>query len=80
MILVAPVERIGDEEIAHLIPSIVEDQRPPVGMRALAWVGMLVEMRAIEEAQAMLVAREVRWHPVEQHTNIMLMADSPRNT
>ena len=42
-------------------------------MVALARVGMLVEVRAVEEAQAVRVPREVRRHPVEDHADARLV-------
>ncbi len=38
-------------------------------MVALARVGVLVEVGAVEEAEAVRVVREVGRHPVEQHAD-----------
>ena len=40
-----PVERVGDQEVAHLGPAEVEDVGAPVGVLAAARVGVLVERR-----------------------------------
>ena len=67
--LAHPVERVREQEVPHLVPAEVEDERPPVGMRAAARVLVLVERRAVEAAERELVAREVRRHPVQDHAD-----------
>ena len=52
---------------------MVEDQGVPVRMHALQWVGVLVQMRAIEVPQAVFVVREVGRYPVEDHADAGLM-------
>ena len=71
--LLAPVERVGDEEVAHLGPAEVEDVRAPVGVLAAPRVGVLVQRRAVEAGQRPLVAREVRRHPVQDHADAGLV-------
>ena len=65
MVLAQPVERVREQEVAHLVAAEVEDQRAPVGMRAAARILVLVERRPVEARERELVAREVRGHPVE---------------
>ncbi len=48
----APEERVGDEKIGNFVPAIIEDQRAPILMRALARVFVLVKRRAVELAPA----------------------------
>src|SRR4029078_4515858 len=43
-----PVERVREEEVPHLVTAVVEDERPPVGVRAAPRVGVLVQWRALE--------------------------------
>ena len=62
-----PVEGVRDQEVAHLGAAVVEDERPPVGVRAAARVLVLVQRRAVEAREGELVAREVGRHPVEDH-------------
>ena len=45
----------------------------PVGMEALAGVGVFVKMRAIEVGKAVGVGREVGGNPVENHGNAVLV-------
>jgi hypothetical protein len=56
-------------KLRHLAPAVVVDQRVPVLVLALARVGVLVEMRAVEEAEPVRVAREMPRHPVEDHAD-----------
>ena len=65
MELAQPVERVREQEVAHLVAAEVEDQRAPVGMGAAARVLVLVQRRPVEAREREIVAREVRGHPVE---------------
>ena len=67
--LARPEQRVGDEEVAHLVAAVVEDQRAPLRVRAAARVLVLVERRAVEARERPVVAREVRRHPVEDHAD-----------
>ncbi len=51
--------------VAHLVAAVVEDQRAPVPVLALARVGMLVERGAVEAGQAVGVFGEMRRHPID---------------
>src|SRR5262249_42273670 len=53
--------------------TVVEDQRVPVGVKAAPRIGVLVEVGAVEVAEAVLVAGEVRGHPVEKDADPLLM-------
>ena len=61
---VAPEQRVGDEEIAHLVAAVIENERAPVLMRALARVFVLVQGGAVEVRQRPVIARKMRRHPV----------------
>ena len=63
--LLHPVDRVGHEEVAHLHPAEVEDVGAPLGVPALARVGVLVERQAVEPGQRPRVGGEVAGHPVE---------------
>jgi 1,4-alpha-glucan branching enzyme len=67
--LVQPVERVRDQEVAHLGAAVVEDQRAPVGVRPEARIGVLVQRGAVEAGQRELVSREVPGDPVEDHAD-----------
>ena len=73
VVLAQPVERVREQEVPHLRPAEVEDERAPVGMRAAARVGVLVQVRPVEGGERPVVAREVRRHPVEDHADAALV-------
>ena len=66
---VEPEERVAGEEVAHLGAAVVEDGAVPLRMESLARVGVLVEVRAVEVREPVLVGREVRGDPVEDHAD-----------
>ena len=63
--LLEPVDRIGDEEVAHLGPAVVEDVGAPLGVPAEALVRVLVQGFAVEPGQGPVVRGEVARDPVE---------------
>ena len=69
-----PVERVGDEEVAHLAAAEIVDQRVPVAVEAEARVLVLVERGAVEAGEAVRVGREMRRHPVEDDADAGLVA------
>ena len=73
-IFVEPEEGVGDEEVLNFVAAVVVDQRAPVGMRALPRIFMFVEMRAVEEGEAVSVARKVRRSPIEEDAEAGLVA------
>ena len=74
VVLVEPVQRVRHQEVADLVAAVVEDLRAPVGVLAEARVGVLVQRSAVELREAVLVAREVRRHPVHDHAEAGLVA------
>ena len=62
--LLQPVERVGHQEIPHLPPAVVEDQRAPLRVLAPPRIGVLVERRAVEQAQGEIVLGEMGRDPV----------------
>ena len=58
---------------AHFVAVVIEDGRLPIGMKTLARIGVLVEMRAVEVGQPVLVVGKVRWHPVEDDADAALV-------
>ena len=70
VIFVNPEQRIGNQEILHLVAAVIEYQRPPIGMAALPRIGMLVQMCAVKFAESMAIAREVRGSPIQNDTPI----------
>ena len=67
------VQRIGDQEILDLITTVIEDQRAPVGVFALARVGMLVDMGAVEPSHGVGILGKMRRYPVQNYPDVVLM-------
>ncbi len=74
VVLLEPEEGVAQQEAADLVAPVVEDQRAPVQLLALARVLVLVERGAVEARQAVRILREVPGHPVEQHADARLVA------
>ena len=74
VILLEPEQRVRQQEVADLVAAVVEDQRAPVLVLALARIGVLVERGAVEPREAVRVLRKVSRHPVEDHAEAGLMA------
>src|SRR5215467_7693182 len=74
VVFVQPKERVRNQIVLNFIAPVVVDKRAPVGMRALAWIGVFVEVRAVKLRQAVRVAREVRGRPIEKNADTGLMA------
>ncbi len=71
--LLAPVDGVGVEEVAHLAPTEVEDVAAPLLVPAALGVGVLVERGAVEAGQRPLVGGEVAGHPVEDDADAGLV-------
>jgi len=74
MEFVDPVQRIGDQEVAHFVAAEIENQCAPVLMLAATRVGVLIHGLPGKARQRPVVFREVRRHPVEQHADAGLVA------
>ena len=59
MVDLGPEERAREQEAAHLEPPEVEDEAVPVRVISLARVGVLEQVRAIEEAEPVRVGGEI---------------------
>src|SRR5438105_3598892 len=70
---VEPVERIGREEVGYLAFSEIVNCGVPIGMKPASWIGIFVQGDAIETCKTMHIGREMRWHPIKDHTNPSLM-------
>ena len=73
VIPVDPVQRVRYEEIAHLVPAVVEDLGTPVRVLAEPRIGVLVQARAVEVREAVVIARKMRRHPVDDHAQARLV-------
>ena len=72
--LFQPVDHVGDQEGAHLIPAVIKDPGAPVRMLPAEGIGGLVAVPAVKLKQAALVPGEVRTHPVDDNADAPLVA------
>ena len=63
MKLAAPVERIRDEKIAHLVPSVVKNVSAPIRMFTFTRIEMFVKRGTVEAAERKCVLWEMRRAP-----------------
>ena len=74
MVLLEPEQRVRQQEVADFVPAVVEDQRAPVLVLALPRILVLVQRRAVEAREAVLVLRKMAGHPVEDDADAGLVA------
>ena len=74
MKFVNPVDRVGNEEGANFITTIIKNERPPILMFALAGVGVGVKVGAVEKVEAGAVFGEMSRNPIQDHADVVLMA------
>ncbi len=65
MVLPQPEEGVGRQVVADLVAAVVEDERTPVRVASLPGVGVIVEVGAVEVAEAVRVFGEVGRDPVD---------------
>jgi len=70
---VEPEDRAAQQKRLHLVAPVIEDVTLPIGMEAFFRVGVLIEARPVVVDEPVLVAGEVRGHPVEYHAYIVLV-------
>ena len=80
VILIGPEKRVREQEILHFVATVIENESAPIGMLAEARIGVLVKMRAVEEREAVRVARKMRGSPIEQYADARLVALVHENT
>src|SRR5205814_10162514 len=69
-----PEERVRNQELAHLVAPVIEDQRAPIPMLAHARVCMLIQCSPVEVHQSVRVFRKMRRHPINDYADSLLMA------
>ena len=80
VIFLQPEQRVRNQERAHFVAAVIEDQGAPVAVLALARIGMLVERGAVEISQAVRVLGKMRGHPIHDHADARLVAADRRDT
>ena len=73
-ITLEPEQRVRHQEIHDFGAAVIVDQRAPVEMAALLRIGVLVERRAVEIAEAMRIVWEMPGYPVQHHPETFAMA------
>src|SRR3990172_4182568 len=73
VVLLEPEQGAAPQKGTDLVPAVVEDVALPVRVKAFLRVRVLVEMRAVEVGKAVLIAREMGRHPVEDHADAVLV-------
>ena len=74
MILFQPEQHVGDQEILHLCPTVIEHTGAPFAMLPLARVGVFVARTAVKPIQPAFVFGEMRRHPIQNHADARLVA------
>src|SRR5439155_25826577 len=59
MITIKPKDRVADEKALYLGATVIKNVALPLGMVALAGVGVFIEMASIEKSQAVLIGGKV---------------------
>ena len=59
MITIKPKDRVADEKALYLGATVIKNIALPLGMIALAGVGVFIEMASIEKSQAVLIGGKV---------------------
>ena len=74
VVLVKPEQGVGRQKIGDLGAAVVVDQGAPFHVTALARVGVLVKVGAVEPDKTVLVLGEVSRHPVKNDADAGLVA------
>ena len=59
VVAIEPAHRTRHQERSHLVAAVVEDRRVPIGVEALAGIGVLEQVRPVELVEAVAVVRKV---------------------
>src|SRR5690606_15861479 len=66
-------QRARQEEGANLVAPVIEDVAVPLRMVSLALIAVLEHVRAVEERETVLGAREIRRDSIEYHAYAALV-------
>src|SRR5262245_14995944 len=66
-VAIQPEQGVGDQEVSNFRSPVIENQRSPIEMLALAGIGMLVKRRAVEMRESMRIIRKMSRDPIEDH-------------
>ncbi len=65
--MLQPVQGAGDEKGAYLVAAEVKLRRVPLGVKPLAWIGVLIKSSAVEGRESVWIGGKVPGHPIEDH-------------
>ena len=74
MVPIEPEQCVAQKIIRHFAPAVVENQRIPISVAALAWVGVLIECRAVKVCQPTRIGGEMAGDPVDDDADALAMA------
>src|SRR3546814_13656816 len=74
MVAIEPEKCVDVEKVPHLVAAVIVDQRIPVLVKALARVGVFIQVRSVETGETVRIGANVAWHPVEQEADAGPMA------
>jgi len=74
VVFVEPEERVRDKVVADFVAAVIVNERAPIGMSALARVGMFEEMSAVELREAVRIAWEMGRGPIKKDPDAFLVA------
>src|SRR5215472_13213994 len=73
MIFVKPEQRIADQKAPDFVTPVVEHEGVPVWVLSLSRIGMFIQVSAVKETEASFVFREMRWDPIQDHSDSALV-------
>ena len=71
MVPIEPEQGVAQRIIRHFAPAVIENQRIPISVAALARVGVLVERRAVKVSQPMRIVGEMAGDPVDDDADAL---------
>ena len=73
MKLTDPEQGAGYQEIAHLVATVIKNQRTPFLVLTDAWISMFIQEITIKVCQAVVIFWKMSRHPVQNDANSVLM-------
>ncbi len=73
MVFFCPEQSVRNQEIFYFRTAVIVNQSPPVRMPALPRVKMLIKACPVKCAHAERIPRKMRWNPVQDHADSLLM-------
>src|ERR1700730_1319113 len=74
MVFIEPEKSVCDQEVAYFAPTEVEDQRAPVAVFSLPRIGVFVKPGSVKFSQSKGVLGEMARNPIQNNSNVLLVA------